>query len=1258
MDKLSKQHESFFDLFKEPPVGPKKHPRANFVYYMGIDAEWYEELGRNVVLSYQIATLSNSTYKNIIKFVPKGKRLRLAELVEHGIRSVNGGELPFSHDMDSVRVVLISHNLAAEWSVLADRDEPHITKRLALVRRSPITDIHPIKILLDKRILVRVDLCDSMLLAPASHQSLKKLSGLLGKDDHKITITQHQIENMHLFLRDEPKKYREYALKDSEACLRLFLLLQDGLNKLVFGMRKNNIGEYQLRDGYKPQKLFRTLASAGVKSFEEHLRRSKPLSAEKFRFRSRLLINADKPPLYLESAEKFRFNSQPLVKADEPPLLLKFMPVPKPEENKLFMQRYGDFQGYQKALRESSCGNHLELVKRSYLGGRNESYFVGDTEKYDLSSNRLWIDIDFNSCYPAAMALYPAIDTKKRVRYTTPRYRIDNKIAKQMEQENIPKPKIDKARAALAESVEEFFSYLSSRKGQRHASAILELSQLSDNRLLNRWRKIASGTLKIVDAPPESFLIPGFAKVRFHFPDETKFPCLPVKHIQFGLIYPLKGETVVTAPEILLAMEAGAKIDALYSVEFPIMTDEGNVPVKLFAPHLSTIVQERIRQKAIIKAEKSTDEERSTASIMEKLLKEFANGLYGKTAQAINDRTVFRPSKRTMVPLGPSSITEPIVASLATGLSRAALSASLVAVERYNRNRPQQEQLVTISATTDGMLIGAPKPVDLQTAGEYYETNKEGNLELRKGVDESLADLLARCDCASLLDEMESFLPIRQMRQGRKILTGSDRNDPGVFLEVKHLVDRVVSVKTRGQIGLLNDQSIPLLAKFGHKPPLSDEIPNPEEYKSVMDAGGTRRNKADGDWLLKEMEEVEQGNGDIPFYNFFTLTSFRSMIDSDGSEDMTGKQSERKLNTDYDWKRKLPLDSPETLPYPTVRDMKVYRNQMEGVRRSGKVARTDMVHQRVAIKGRKTRFTGGDLTTITRLFLRGVLQGHIPLSEQRPSYAKIAEGLNRIREEFGFNAGEYRNWTASDLKRAKTEPWEAGILLRTAPTMALLEQLCAFLHADHGVAIQKLFISAEHEEHRVSLLIEVARSVILGPRQRIEPFHSLFLAGKLSSRKRLLDIFTPHLTEDILKQCGQGTFTRAARPSFDHPLLVTHYRQIGLTLREAEACAKVLAPPEIREKAPRLRRHRKRCLDLFIQALAQPDIHKGKLYSKDVIGKLSSFGLTTSRFYSARKGKFTARSLTNTAENQQQVRSMAKRLKLNPTPFLEALIDG
>lgn len=1223
MSSLSQTYSDFFTLFTDPPDDSRQRGKAYRVYYIGIDAEWHEELGRNIVLSYQIATLSDSSHNNIIKYMPKGKRLTLAEIVELGIRSVHDGKLPSVPPEQKVNVILVAHNLAAEWSVLADRDEGYITKRLTLIRRSPVTGIHAIQHLLDRRISLRIMLFDTMLLAPMTHQSLQKLSRLLGKDDHKVSIKQAEIENMHLLLRDDPERYRRYALKDSEACLKLFLLLQDNLNRLVFGMEESvdDAGNRVLqdRDDYRPLKIFRTLASAGVMSLEEHLRVS-PF-AERFRsYVDRLEVN--------QGTES------------------------KPEARKYFEE-------YRTSFRKPGFREHMPLVKRSYLGGRNESYFVGDTEKYDLSKDRIWIDIDFNSCYPTAMALYPMINTKGRARQTTPGYRITGKQVKAMEQENVPSSYIQGAKAKLDISEDEFLTYLGKVRAKHHRKRILELARRVDNRLINRWRTIAAGKIRIGSLSPEEFLIPGFAKVRFTFPESTQFPCLPVKHPTFGLIFPLEGETTVSASEILLALEFGATIDAFYSVEFPMVKDDDGNPVMLFAPHLSTLVQERNHRKAMIKDESLPEEERLAASVMEKLLKEFANGLYGKTAQAINDRNVYKPDRRTMVPLGPSSITEPVVASLTTSLARAALSASLAAVERHNQTLPKEKQLATISATTDGFLVGVPKPDNIDTRNDYYQLDKKGNLELKKDVDTGLETLLTDLGYAPLLDGMLSFLSVRQMRQGRKVLLGTESNDAGNFLEVKHLADRIISVKTRGQIGLLDDGSIPLLAKFGHKPPISERR-DKEEYKRIMEAGGSTRNKVDAKWIMEKLEEIEKGDGNINTYNFYTLTSFRSMIDSDGKQDMVGKKSKRKFNADFDWKRKLPSDSPVTIPYSSINEMVSFRNQMEGERRRGQVARTDKVHNRVAVKGRTTRFRGGVLSTLTRLLLRGILQGHIQTDDPLPSYPATVEILNSVWHAGGANDIEGKVWTVDDLKNAKMKsrsPFESGILPRTIPSIRLLTNLCDRFMVDYDQAATLLFASREYEEQRLSLINQVIRSILLAPRQHIEPFRQFYLDGKLPTRSDLKTIFSPQVTDDTLRRCSEGVFELATAPTFDRPRLKALYEQIGLSPTNAEACARVLAPMVKRERAPKMLRPRKSCLNAFVQALAQPDIYTHSLQGKDVINKLASFGLTEGRYYAARQRKFTAKGLTDTPENQRMIRSMAKRLKLTPEPFLQELIN-
>lgn len=1223
MSALSKTYADFFPLFTDSSKKTRQRGKAYRVYYMGIDAEWHEEFGRNVVLSYQIATLSASSYQNIIRYMPKGKRLSLPEIVELGIRSVHDGKLPSVPPGEKVNVILVAHNLAAEWSVLADRDAEYITKRLTLIRRSPVTGIHAIQHLLDRRLSLRIMLFDTMLLAPATHQSLQKLSGLLGKDDHKVPIKQVEIENMHLFLRDKPEEYRKYALKDSEACLKLFLLLQGHLNRLVFGMEEGTdaAGKRFLkkREDYRPQKIFRTLASAGVMSLEENLRLSP--SAEFFRS-------------YVDRLEKDQ-------RTEDKPKIRKY------------------FEEYRASFRKPGFREHMPLVKRSYLGGRNESYFVGDTEKFDLSKDRLWIDIDFNSCYPTAMALYPLIDTTGRVRQTAPGYRITGKQVMAMEREHIPSRYVEEAKAALDQSEEEFLAYIGKKGAKRHGKRILELARRIDNRLINRWQRIASGEERIGGLCPEEFLIPGFAKVRFEFPDSTRFPCLPVKHPTFGLIFPLEGETTVSASEILLALELGAEIEAFYSVEFPVVKGEDGKPVMLFAPHLSTLVQERNHRKRMIKDKGLPEEERLAAAVMEKLLKEFSNGLYGKTAQAINDRNVFKPDRRTMVPLGPSSITEPVVASLTTSLARAALSASLAAVERCNKALPKDRQLVTVSATTDGFLVGVPKPETIDTRNDYYQLDDRGNLELKKGVDTGLETLLTDLGYAPLLEGMLSFLPVRQMRQGRKVLLGTESNDAGNFLEVKHLADRIVSVKTRGQIGLLDDGSVPLLAKFGHKPPLS-ELLEKEEYKKVMEAGGSTRNTVDAEWIMNELEKIEKGDGKIETYNFYTLTSFRSMIDSDGKQDMVGRKSKRKFNADFDWKRKLPSDSPITTPYRSTNEMVSFRSQMEGERRRGQVARTDKVHNRVAVKGRTTRFRGGMLTTLTRLFLRGVLQGHIETGRQLPTYPAMAESLNTLWRTGSVNDVERKAWTVDDLKNAKMQsrsPFEAGILPRTIPSIRLLAGLCEKFAVDYDHAAGLLFASREYEEQRLSLITQVVRSVLLAPSQHIEPFRTFYLEGRLPTRADLKKIFSPQVTDDTLRRCSEGVFERATLPAFERPRLKSLYEQIGISPTHAEACARILAPSVNREKSPRVPRPRKNCLTAFVQALAQPDIYGHSLRGKDVINKLAGFGLTEGRYYAARQRKFTAKGLADTPENQRMIRAMAKRLNLTPEPFLRELIN-
>jgi hypothetical protein len=231
--------------------GRIKYKRVMVVF---IDFEWYRFGGRNVLLSIQIAVVSPDGSWNVIFYTRVGRRLRkklsaighidssadaiservsLEELVELAMFINDRGNL-IDRKEGKTRVLLVIHNSVAEWSMLRDRDDADIVKKLTSIRKSPVTGVHPIK--LNNRRIGKVDLeiFDTRLLAPAGLQSLDKLSDLLGKDEKKIVISEAYKRNMDQLLSEKPEEFEKYALRDTEVTAKLFFLLQRLLNELAF----------------------------------------------------------------------------------------------------------------------------------------------------------------------------------------------------------------------------------------------------------------------------------------------------------------------------------------------------------------------------------------------------------------------------------------------------------------------------------------------------------------------------------------------------------------------------------------------------------------------------------------------------------------------------------------------------------------------------------------------------------------------------------------------------------------------------------------------------------------------------------------------------------------------------------------------------------------------------------------------------------------------------------------------------------------
>jgi hypothetical protein len=178
----------------------------------------------------------------------------------------------------------------------------------------------------------------------------------------------------------------------------------------------------------------------------------------------------------------------------------------------------------------------------------------------------------------------------------------------------------------------------------------------------------------------------GFSRVRFEFPDTTRFPCLPVR-TSFGLLFPLSGESCCCAPEIYLASKMGARLQILNGIILPSSFE--------IRPFESFVIECSRRRKSFVRG-----------SLPELLWKELGNSLYGKIAQGLMMKRCYDSRSGLYRPLPPSKITNPFFAAYITSFVRAVLG------EILSRLLNDAE---VCSATTDGFLTTASEE-DIRSA--------------------------------------------------------------------------------------------------------------------------------------------------------------------------------------------------------------------------------------------------------------------------------------------------------------------------------------------------------------------------------------------------------------------------------------------------------------------------------------------------------------------------------------------------------------
>lgn len=287
--------------------------------------------------------------------------------------------------------------------------------------------------------------------------------------------------------------------------------------------------------------------------------------------------------------------------------------------------------------------------------------------------------------------------------------------------------------------------------------------------------------------PKDKHLRLALADISFKFPSDCKYPNLSVRIDGFGLINPLEGRTVSTLSEIWLAIYLRAEIiyhEAVIIEDYELPKDvieDRDDKSYAFRPHLRNLFN--LRNEA-----KKNNEE-----LLQQLYKTYSNSIYGKLAQGIAEKSTFNTREGGTKRLPKSSITNSYYASMTTGLIRAALSELLVAIDELIQ---EGHNYKIISATTDGLLYGIDESkvsvadtLDMKHKSYTYQT-----------VGQALADGYKRFKPFEIVDpvlakKIEKFPSLQLLK-----LSHEAWNDPE-YIEIKHVANKVLNIKTRGQVG-------------------------------------------------------------------------------------------------------------------------------------------------------------------------------------------------------------------------------------------------------------------------------------------------------------------------------------------------------------------------------------------------------------------------------------------------------------------------
>lgn len=186
-----------------------------------------------------------------------------------------------------------------------------------------------------------------------------------------------------------------------------------------------------------------------------------------------------------------------------------------------------------------------------------------------------------------------------------------------------------------------------------------------------------------------------FGYIKFKFPDNVQFPCIPVS-VNGSMIFPRSSDGLngvyASAPEIYLALCLGAEVTAVHCYVGEYLYKDGMVSRSLLHAVKQLVNDRNYAQTTYGKS-----------SLPDQLLKDAVNCLYGKTAQNLVDKESWDAYFNRMASIGSSMLTSPTHACLTTAGVRCVLLSAM--------NELSGLGYKIYSVTTDGFITNAPEDV-------------------------------------------------------------------------------------------------------------------------------------------------------------------------------------------------------------------------------------------------------------------------------------------------------------------------------------------------------------------------------------------------------------------------------------------------------------------------------------------------------------------------------------------------------------------